>query len=51
MAWWDTYQLTLAAVVMSLMQVNVPAPIPELCSPRVFSSEWVNGVPIDKVCF
>eukprot|EP00983_Pelagomonas_calceolata_P074330 1152517-Pelagomonas_calceolata.AAC.4 len=29
--------------------VNVPAPIPALCSKRVFSSEWVEGEAIDKV--
>uniref|UniRef100_A0A7S3QXC6 ABC1 atypical kinase-like domain-containing protein n=1 Tax=Dunaliella tertiolecta TaxID=3047 RepID=A0A7S3QXC6_DUNTE len=31
-------------------RVNVPAPIPALCSKRVFSSEWVEGEAIDKVC-
>ncbi len=29
--------------------VDVPGTIPELSSPRVMTSEWVHGVPIDKV--
>lgn len=29
--------------------VNVPAPIHELCTRQVMTSEWVTGVPIDQV--
>lgn len=28
---------------------NVPDVIPELCAEQVLTSEWVDGVPIDKV--
>ena len=30
--------------------VDVPDTVPELSSPRIMTSEWVHGLPIDKVC-
>ena len=32
-----------------LVKVNVPRTIPELCTSKVMTSEWVRGVAIDKV--
>lgn len=29
---------------------HVPGVVRQLCSQRVMASEWVHGVPIDKVC-
>ncbi|KAL6754286.1 ABC1 family-domain-containing protein [Haematococcus lacustris] len=43
------FKLLVEADAQLRQQVHVPAPIAELSSRRVMTSEWVQGVPIDKV--
>ncbi|GFR41327.1 hypothetical protein Agub_g2011 [Astrephomene gubernaculifera] len=44
------YRQLIAADPRLAPHFHVPDVVPELSSPRILTSEWVQGVPIDKVC-
>ncbi len=43
------YRALIAADAALAPHFHVPDVVPELSSPRILTTEWVRGVPIDKV--